>query len=60
MIDLYSAEKRMELEEKERQRKADRAWMFSKKKHKSHVKRRLVSAKELINIRIRISIEIQR
>jgi len=37
MIDLYSVEKRMELEEKERQRNADQAWMFSKKKHKSSI-----------------------
>ncbi|MBS4197108.1 hypothetical protein [Lederbergia citri] len=60
MIDLYTVEKKMELEEKERQRNADIAWMLPERKPKRHVKNTLVSAKKLLDIRIRISIEIQR
>ncbi|MBS4196012.1 hypothetical protein [Lederbergia citri] len=38
MINLYSEEKRMEQEERERRRIANQAWMHSKKKHNRHLK----------------------
>ncbi|MCR2821221.1 hypothetical protein [Lederbergia panacisoli] len=47
MMNLYTVEKRMKYEEMERQRKANQAWMFPRKKRNKYFKSTLHEVLEL-------------